>query len=316
MKKFMKKTGVLAMAVMLLFAPSAVSASLAGSASHRVTRAAGERLALQIVTPYFDGFPGAETVNRLLRDLTLDAAGEANATARTLAEAEGEASCVTLDICYDYNTSGDLLSVWLTADYYAGGAHPLRWLNAVTLNTATGEVYGCNDLLQGGADALTEQIIAAIDENPEEYFENYAEVVRAKNGDFRFYVDGDRLIVYFDLYEIAPYATGLRRFAFDASALDGLLADGIAEAVNGGKPLGAARFNGKDAELPNGASVKTAYIGADGAVMVPLRQTAEALGYTVGWNESDGAILAQGFTAGAVSFVQEGGAAYSAFGTP
>ena len=52
-------------------------------------------------------------------------------------------------------------------------------------------------------------------------------------GDFPFYINGNQIVVYFSVYELAPYVAGIPFFAFTDAELGDLLRPEIAEAIRG-----------------------------------------------------------------------------------
>lgn len=259
-------------------------------------------LSINVATPYFEGFKSADKVNELIRSLIVDSIGEARLNAKLNKQEDeewikkGQESMIrdtTLDIFYDYSISGNILSVYLHTYYYSGGAHPINWINSITINTLTGEIYSFMDLFSDSINAaklIEEKIIAKIEENPQPFFAEYKETIKDKNGDFNFYFDGDELVVYFDIYDIAPYSSGTSYFVFKANEIKKVLKTEIYNSINMVKSNGPIYLNGNDIN-----SKSTPYIDDDGIIMVPLRAIAEALNYKVDWNKRDGAIIAGGF---------------------
>ena len=54
---------------------------------------------------------------------------------------------------------------------------------------------------------------------------NYEDYMKSLplDGNYNYYIDGDKLVVYFGLYDIAPYAAGLRHFTIDSSEIKDIL---------------------------------------------------------------------------------------------
>ena len=123
---------------------------------------------------------------------------------------KGEAAAsmaVYLNMTYDYVRLGEILSVQLNIDSYSGGAHDISQVLSITSNTSTGEIYEFKNLFKEDADynsVITNLILHEIEKDPEVYFPNYEETIISKNGNYEFYIDGDKLVVYFGLYDIAP----------------------------------------------------------------------------------------------------------------
>lgn len=261
-----------------------------------------EYLSINVATPYFEGFKSADKINGLIRSLIVDSIGEARLNAKEIKKvneewiAKGEESIThdtTLDTIYNYSKSGNILSVYLQTYYYSGGAHPINWIDSISINTLTGEVYSFSDLFKDSASAsklIEDKIISKIEENPEPFFTDYKETIKNRYRDFDFYIDGNEVVVYFGIYDIAPYSSGTSYFAFKANEIKGILKPEIYGSINVAKSNGTIYLN------DNVISSKSSpYIDDDGIIMVPLRVVAEALNYKVGWNKKNGAIVADGF---------------------
>jgi hypothetical protein len=252
---------------------------------------------INVVLPNFEGFNGADKVNKKVLDIALDAIGEANAMAKSMMPIKKEiiekgetasSMVVTLDMVYDYVKLGDVLSVQLNIYSYYGGAHGTSQIVSITSNTDTGEVYKFKDLFKENADynsVITKYILKEIEKEPEQYFSDYEKTISSKDGNYEFYIDGDKLVVYFGLYNIAPYAAGIRYFVIDSGDIKDILKDDIYNSIKDGKERGFINYNGKninsDKEIVN----------SDGTYLLPLREIAEILGYKVDWNKDDGVIV-------------------------
>lgn len=92
-------------------------------------------------------------------------------------------------------------------------------------------------------------------------------------------------MVYFGLYDIAPYAAGIRYFIIDSGDIKDIFRYEVYNSIKDGKERGTINYNGKDINSNKGT------INSNESIMIPLRVIAEALGYKVDWNEKDGAIV-------------------------
>ncbi|HCF50858.1 MAG TPA: DUF3298/DUF4163 domain-containing protein, partial [Syntrophomonas sp.] len=59
---------------------------------------------------------------------------------------------------------------------------------------------------------IKKKIIEQIRENPDIYFDNYEELVEQTFNINSFYCTSQGVVVYFQQYDIAPYASGIREF--------------------------------------------------------------------------------------------------------
>ena len=256
-----------------------------------------ETKSINVIIPTFQGFNGAENLNEKVVSLALDAIEEANAIDKSMEEIREEAirngevinsAVVDLDIFYDYVKEGDILSLKFTNYSYTGGAHGMTYLKCFNSNISTGEVYEFKDLFNENTDYNTlikELIFEEIEKDPNMYFEDYKETISNKNGNYNFYIDGDKIVVYFDLYEIAAYASGIRQFSIDSEDIKDILVDKVFNEIKEGKERSTIIINGVSIETDKELLLET-----DGA-FIPLRVVAESLGYKVDWNKNDGPLV-------------------------
>lgn len=123
--------------------------------------------------------------------------------------------------------------VSLTCQYYSylGGAHGYTDMVAYNIDLRTGEDIELEHLFDDGQDYATpilQEINRQIALEPETYFPDVVPLselpaepgfcIEQASGD-----DAPSLVVYFGLYEIAPYSSGIREFAIPLSELRDLL---------------------------------------------------------------------------------------------
>lgn len=88
-------------------------------------------------------------------------------------------------------------------------------------NLRTGSRFALCDLFPGHRDCeqmILRQIITRIARDPSSYFDHYRELVVQNFDPKRFYLTRDAVMVYFGLYEIAPYSSGIPVFAIPYEA--------------------------------------------------------------------------------------------------
>ncbi len=195
---------------------------------------------------------------------------------------------VQLDIYYDYSMNGSLLSLWITAYQDTGGAHGMFSLQSITYDTADNKFYTLEGLFKPYANykgRLTQIINTAVSEDMEDYFPEASETIEKCNGNFNFYIDGNQLVIYFNEYEIAPFASGIREFSIDCEALRDILAPAVFRSMKDAEPLGNIRLDGQS------ASFSSPCYETNGTLMLPLRETAELLGNKTDWDKEKGAML-------------------------
>lgn len=296
MKKFVS---MFLMLVILLSSATYSFAEDSFSVQHTVIKANEGILSINIAVPYFEGFKNSDEINRQIRNIVADFIGEIRAVSKSLEEYKNELIEsgeepfdweTTLLINYDYSRNGDILSVKLDVYSYLGGAHGMSYIYPITMNTKTGEIYTFKSLFKENTNSneiITNFILDEIEKHPDMYFfDDYKETIKNKDGEYNYYIDGDKLVIYFDLYDIAPYATGMPKFTIDSDDIKELLKDEVYNSIKDGKVRGIISYNGADINSNSKIIYDDQY-----TPLVPLRVIAETLGYTVDWNRKDGAIV-------------------------
>ncbi len=97
---------------------------------------------------------------------------------------------------------------------YTLGAHGYTLQRAYNFNLENGEEILLSDILKekkDDVDIINQEIKRQINLNPQEYFTEWA-VFQSISQEQPFYLIEDGMVIYFGLYEIAPYASGIRYF--------------------------------------------------------------------------------------------------------
>lgn len=269
------------------------------SVQNTVIKADEGILSIDIAVPYFEGFKNSDEINRQIRNIVADFIGEIRAVSKSLEEYRNELIEsgeepfdweTMLLINYDYSRNGDILAVKLNVYSYGGGAHGMSYIYPFTINTKTGEIYTFKSLFKENTNSneiITNFILDEIEKNPDMYFfDDYKQTIKNKDGEYNYYIDGDKLVIYFDLYDIAPYAAGMPKFTIDTDEIKDLLKDEVYNSIKDGKERGIISYNGADINSNSKIIYDDQY-----TPLVPLRVIAETLGYTVDWNRKDGAIV-------------------------
>ncbi len=215
--------------------PVATSFSIEGQSTEKST----DFLELDLSVPVLSGFDAAETINNQIEESISRAKAEVEEAASMMEEG-GSGFKAGLHTNYLYSKSGDLVSIWLMMDNYLGGAHGLYWVEPYTFNTSTNEIYQFPDLFREGnasAAQVTERILDQINKRPEYYFSSATETIKTYQNDYQFYINGNHLVVFFPLYDIAPYAGGIQYFDFSAEELKSILKPAIYEAMKSAVPV-------------------------------------------------------------------------------
>lgn len=108
----------------------------------------------------------------------------------------------------------DLLSLSVFYYSYTLGAHGYTLQRTYNFNLVNGEVILLGDIFKENKDyidIINQEIKRQINLNPQEYFSEWS-VFQSISQEQPFYLIEDGIVVYFGLYEIAPYASGIRYF--------------------------------------------------------------------------------------------------------
>lgn len=113
-----------------------------------------------------------------------------------------------------YNKN-NLLSLTITYYEYTGGAHGNYVKEAFNINLRTGKKFSLADLLgknNSYQKTINKEIQEEIKEHQELYFADDVQNLKALSKDSNFYLQDNDLVIYFQIYEIAPYSTGTPEF--------------------------------------------------------------------------------------------------------
>lgn len=118
----------------------------------------------------------------------------------------------------------DILSISLINDAYSGGVHGLRIIKSLTTNVNTGKIYKLKDLFKSDADyvrVLTDKVKRQISDRGIYLLGQFVSI----RPDQDFYIADKALVIYFQLYEITPYAFGFPYFPISIYELKGIMDD-------------------------------------------------------------------------------------------
>ena len=117
------------------------------------------------------------------------------------------------------------LSLYFDRYEYTGGAHGNTTRRSDTWNLQSGERIALAQLFPESMDyrtylikTIVKQIADEIAGGQNPYFENYEENVTNFFNENNFYLTPNGLVIYFQQYEIAPYASGIREFTIPYSS--------------------------------------------------------------------------------------------------
>ncbi len=112
----------------------------------------------------------------------------------------------------------NLLSVNITYYEFTGGAHGIYELVNYTFDIKTGQKITLKDLFCPDfnyKEFIESMIIKEIEANKSEYFEDAIQTLAQSN--FSFYLEPEKLVIYYGLYEITPYCNGIPKFSLPLS---------------------------------------------------------------------------------------------------
>lgn len=127
------------------------------------------------------------------------------------------------EITYNLNCH---LSLYRDAYTYTGGAHGSTLRASDTWSLKSGERLSLSAFFPPGENykplllkEILRQANAAMQQNPGIYFDNYPALIREHFNEESYYLTPEGLAIYFQQYEIAPYATGIVVFTIPYGVL-------------------------------------------------------------------------------------------------
>lgn len=112
-----------------------------------------------------------------------------------------------------YNKN-NVMSIPIKKYEFTGGAHGMTYLDSYNYNLNTGYKLKLSDLFIKNIDyknIVNSFIKDSISKDPEKYFEG-DEGFKGISDNQQFYIENDGVVVYFNLYDIAPYYVGIPKF--------------------------------------------------------------------------------------------------------
>ncbi|QTD41349.1 DUF3298 and DUF4163 domain-containing protein [Sporosarcina sp. Te-1] len=118
----------------------------------------------------------------------------------------------------------EILSLNLIVYSYTGGAHGLTIVKSLTFTTKTGEQYKLRDLFKSGSnyvEVISDIIQQRIDDWDITLLDPPFKTIRP---DQDYYLADTSIVIYFQLYEISPYAWGFPYFPISIKDLEKMIA--------------------------------------------------------------------------------------------
>ncbi|MFA5527623.1 MAG: RsiV family protein [Peptostreptococcales bacterium] len=131
------------------------------------------------------------------------------------------------------NNQRNILSLNLISyGYTQHAAHGMTYIESLTLDTQTGYEYSLSDLFKKNSDyvkELSDQIKLQIKERDIFLLEEFNEI----RPDQDYYIADKALVIYFQLYEITPYAFGFPMFPISVYSLQDIYKeDGVLDRMS------------------------------------------------------------------------------------
>lgn len=125
------------------------------------------------------------------------------------------------NITFDVKKNSDNMLSILTKYYqHSGGAHGFYENKSYNIYMEDGKNLNLADLFKENSDykkVINNIIREKIKESKEEY------TFKSISDNQKFYIEDDKIVIYFDLYEIAPFAAGIPEFSIDANSVSHIL---------------------------------------------------------------------------------------------
>ena len=118
-----------------------------------------------------------------------------------------------IDYKLTYNKN-NVISIPMNVYEFTGGAHGMTYLNSYNYNLINGKKLKLSDIFKENIDykkIIDNYIKYVIKKNPDIYFQGNNGFKGIKE-EQSFYIEDDGIVIYFDLYEIAPYYVGIPNF--------------------------------------------------------------------------------------------------------
>lgn len=119
------------------------------------------------------------------------------------------------------NNNNKILSLYIEYYQFTGGAHGITTRIPYNIDVNTGNMVGINDLFKSTynyKEVIDKEIRRQIAQEPDKYFDNGAVFKGIKDND-SFYIEGDKLVMFYGQYELAPYVAGIIEFRIPVELL-------------------------------------------------------------------------------------------------
>ena len=130
-----------------------------------------------------------------------------------------------LDARYKVTNNSDIISFYIDYYQFSGGAHGITNRIAYNIEKSSGNEMQLKDIFKDNynyKDIINKEISRQISKDPDRYFtgkDGFNGIGDTQN----FYIKNNKVVIYFGLYEIAPYAAGISEFIISNNLFEGNL---------------------------------------------------------------------------------------------
>ncbi|OOM73774.1 anti-sigma-V factor RsiV [Clostridium puniceum] len=157
-------------------------------------------------------------INNVINNDILPKSEEAEKTSKEYFGMEGQEKPTFPFEVYSRYTIGidNNMLISLYNDYYEylGGAHGMTTRTSYTIDKEKEKLLTLKELFVQGysySDIINKSIKEDIEKHPDDYFNSGSEF-KGIGENQSFYIEGDKLVIYYQLYDIAPYVFGIPEF--------------------------------------------------------------------------------------------------------
>ena len=122
---------------------------------------------------------------------------------------------------YKITNNSDIISFYIDYYQFSGGAHGITNRIAYNIEKSSGIEMQLKDIFKDNyKDVINKEISRQINKDPDRYFTG-KDGFNGIGDNQNFYIKNNTVVIYFGLYEIAPYASGISEFIIPNNLLEG-----------------------------------------------------------------------------------------------
>ena len=122
---------------------------------------------------------------------------------------------------YKLTNNSGIISFYIDYYQFSGGAHGITNRVAYNIEETSGIEMQLKDIFKGNyKDVINKEISRQISKDPDRYFSG-KDGFNGIGDNQNFYIKNNKVVIYFGLYEIAPYASGISEFIIPNKLLEG-----------------------------------------------------------------------------------------------